>query len=993
MRLIRLAFIYCIFVAALILTAISLQSVRAATTSIIYVDADSTATVPDGSSWTNAFPHLQDALAAAGTPSNGDIAEIWVAEGVYYPDEGSGIAADVVTNTFDIPARVQLFGGFDGTESTKADRDWENHLTILSGDITQDDNVDDYGVTRTVDDIATPNSNRVVDITTGTSETILDGFVVTAGNAGSGTGIGISDSTAQFKNLTIVGNSGLSAGSVLLNFSTMNATPVTFSNVRILNNASSTFGGGIYNNGGNVQLNDLIIEGNTTLTQGGGVHNRNGSMTFNNVRLSNNTSFNTAGGFYADGTSTQSFTNFIIENNESTNTGQNGGGGMYINGGETTLQDGIFRGNLSGWHGGGLYAQSGTINMINVVFSGNFSGNTGGGALLNHTSIAMVTNVTVAGNHGDGGGGGLKVNSTDATLTNVVSWGNRDNSGSNTLSANFLAAHTAMVMIAHSNIQGSGGSNAWGVPMAMDGGGNIDGNPQFVAAELPVVAPTAAGSYRILSSSNLIDGGNDGVDLDGNGPLTATVASLATDLDGSARISGIAVDIGAYEYDTTISVSVPTTTTLVEGGDGVTVTLRLFNSPASQVIVPLSTSNNQCAVSLEMVTLSAANWSSGVAVNVSATDDIWVDGNQDCWLETGRSESTTKSLDNYDPEDYLFRTKDNDIAGVVMTPATGEVAEGSTTSLAVRLNTAPSQPVTLNFSANASVCQLGSNSLTINGTNWKKAATLAVQVVANPQVTGNQICQVTATTSSSDTSFNGLAVTPAEITVTEQNTAGISFPSGSIVITESQQITQLIQTLTDPLEPVTITLNVSSTSASPIDCQIEPSQAQISTAGTAFTFIAAEDDRADGNSRCTIAAVVESDDPAYDGLNVGSFTLDVVDTNTAGYELIGGTQTIPKGKSADVSFRLTTIPLEPVTATLSSGVGCGVDRSSIVFSNTGPAGDLEKVVVTPQNDSCTVAVTISSSDSKYDGMVVPPISITVSDSLPPFSIYLPLITK
>ena len=333
----------------------------------------------------------------------------------------------------------------------------------------------------------------------------------------------------------------------------------------------------------------------------------------------------------------------------------------------------------------------------------------------------------------------------------------------------------------------------------------------------------------------------------------------------------------------TISVSTPATTTVTEGGDGVTVTLKLFSSPASDVVIPLSTSNEQCSVSPEEITLSTANWNSGVEVTVSAVDDLWDDGDADCWLITGSSKSTTDSLDTYDPEDYLFTAIDDDATGVVITPSATEVTEGGSISLTVRLNAGPIDTVAVSLATNPTVCQPAQTVINFAPTDWKKPVTINLQTVSNPQVTGNRTCTITAATNSLDSSFNGVTVDPVEMMVTEQDVAG--------------------------------------------------------------------------------------------------------------FELVGATQTISSGESADVFFRLTTIPLEPVTATFSSNDGCDVDRTSVVFSNSDSADDLEKVVVTPQNGSCTISVSLAGADTHYAGMVVPDISITVSDNLPSFSAYLPLIVR
>jgi len=73
-----------------------------------HVDTDNTSGTYTGLSWSTAFTNVNDALAAV---VNGD--SIWVAEGVYYPDEGTGKTDDDPSEYFLWNKRVDLYGGFD----------------------------------------------------------------------------------------------------------------------------------------------------------------------------------------------------------------------------------------------------------------------------------------------------------------------------------------------------------------------------------------------------------------------------------------------------------------------------------------------------------------------------------------------------------------------------------------------------------------------------------------------------------------------------------------------------------------------------------------------------------------------------------------------------------------------------------------------------------------------------------------------------------------
>ncbi|MGB8982233.1 MAG: clostripain-related cysteine peptidase, partial [Anaerolineales bacterium] len=113
----------------------------------------------DGScdTWINAC-ELRYALSAA---VSGD--EIWVMAGTYKPTDGTDR-----TISFVLKNGVALYGGFDGTETLRAQRDPGRHVSILSGDL---------GIVGTTTD----NSYHVV-VGSGTDGTaVLDGFTITCG--------------------------------------------------------------------------------------------------------------------------------------------------------------------------------------------------------------------------------------------------------------------------------------------------------------------------------------------------------------------------------------------------------------------------------------------------------------------------------------------------------------------------------------------------------------------------------------------------------------------------------------------------------------------------------------------------------------------------------------------------------------------------------------------------------------------------------------------
>ncbi len=173
---------------------------------ILYVRANSTGT-QDGKSWQTAFSDLTKAIAEA---RYGD--QIWIAVGTYKPtfNADRGIS-------FELKNGVQWYGGFSGNETAREQRDWQNNVTTLSGEIGQPGRAD--------------NAYHVVYGKGLDSTTVLDGLSITGAY-----GVVAFDGTVAFENC--------GGGMLLLGQEGMNSRPV-IRNCTIYGNACN-YGGGIY---------------------------------------------------------------------------------------------------------------------------------------------------------------------------------------------------------------------------------------------------------------------------------------------------------------------------------------------------------------------------------------------------------------------------------------------------------------------------------------------------------------------------------------------------------------------------------------------------------------------------------------------------------------------------------------------------------------------------------------------------------------------------
>jgi len=254
----------------------------------------------DGTSWTNARNYLQDALVSDAV--EGD--EIWVAKGNYRPDEDS-LNPDGTGNrtaTFQLVNGVAIYGGFAGTEHSRAWRDWTKNEAILSGDLLGDD-VDVSPEELLTESTRDENSYHVVTGNSTDATAVLDGFTIAAGNAnmttgGHDCGGGISNNAGSptLTNCILTGNSANDEGGGLHN---IDSDP-TLTNCTVSGNAAS-FGGGLCNIGSSPTIANCVFCSNSASAYGGGVYNSQSCSRLTNCTFSGNNAGNQGGGICNNG--------------------------------------------------------------------------------------------------------------------------------------------------------------------------------------------------------------------------------------------------------------------------------------------------------------------------------------------------------------------------------------------------------------------------------------------------------------------------------------------------------------------------------------------------------------------------------------------------------------------------------------------------------------------------------------------------------------------
>ncbi len=554
-------------------TTIDIGAYEFAPPTFLYVDIDATGN-NDGTSWTDAYTNLQDAIDAIAEDG-----EIWVAEGTYLPTNAPNGSANTRDYAFHLDKNLKIYGGFIGTETNLNERTI-GHPTILSGDLGTAGNNSD-------------NTYHVLVTANLDTTTIIDGFTITEGNANGTSSISFSGRSC-FR---------FSGGGI----SNYNSSP-NLVNITITSNIANLEGGGIFNWTSSPILNNIHVYNNTAEYAGGGMLNGSSSSPIlNNVNFYNNVSNNFGGGMLNISSSSPVLNNVTFYNNTANDTG---GGISNINSSSPTINNTVFYNNIDS-------------NGINDIFNnfGSASGNNNASDGTNAPNITVTLTADPFVNSADTDGADNILGTADdglipASISPLVNAGNNTfNSSTNDIAGNarvsdgtidigayettinsllFIEDQTVgtnanfcgATLADYTNVPTISSATITQTPVA---GTNINfGTNTVTLTAMDTNGDTATFSFNVIVEDKIaptVITQDIMVQLDGSGNISITAAQIDNGSSDNCGVQSVSLDTSSFDCTKIGANTVSLTVTDVNGNsDSKTATVTVEDKIAPTVI-------------------------------------------------------------------------------------------------------------------------------------------------------------------------------------------------------------------------------------------------------------------------------------------------------------------------------------------------------------------------------------------------------------------------
>ena len=241
----------------------------------------------------------------------------------------------------------------------------------------------------------------------------------------------------------------------------------------------------------------------------------------------------------------------------------------------------------------------------------------------------------------------------------------------------------------------------------------------------------------------------------------------------------------------------PTSLTIDEGSSG-TYTVVLDTLPSGDVTVAIGSDNTDVTANPASLTFSTTDWATPQTVTVRAAEDADADDDTAAVTHTVSGYGTVSTA----PE-VSVNVTDNDTRGVTVTPTSLTVDEGGTDTYTVVLDTQPTGDVMVDIGSDNTDVTVSSSSLTFTTLNWSAEQTVTVTAGQDADAADDA---ATVTHDPRGADYNLVSNADLAVTVTDDETAGVTVTPTSLTIGEGGSGTYTVALDTQPSGDVTVTI-------------------------------------------------------------------------------------------------------------------------------------------------------------------------------------------
>ena len=468
--------------------------------------------------------------------------------------------------------------------------------------------------------------------------------------------------------------------------------------------------------------------------------------------------------------------------------------------------------------------------------------------------------------------------------------------------------------------------------------------------------------------------------IDDTAIFSHSVASTDTDYNG-ITVSEVEVTVTDDEM-AGVSIA-PAELTIAEGGSD-SYEVVLTSKPSHEVTVTISRSGDtDIDRDPDRLTFSSSNWNTAQTVTVSTAQDG--DGIDDAATLSHTVTSTDADYNGIGVSEVAVTVTDNEAAGVSIGPAQLTIAEGGSDSYEVVLTSQPSHDVTVTISRSGDGdVSIDDQELTFTASNWETAQAVTVSA-AQDEDARDDTAALSHSVASTDTNYNRITVSEVAVTVTDDETAGVSITPTELTIAEGGSDSYQVVLTSQPAHDVTITIThggdpdigIANRELTFTDSDWEMAQT--------VTVSAAQDEDARDDT-ATLGHSVASTDGDYNGISVSQVAVTATDDETAGVSITPTQLTIAEGGSDSYRVVLTSKPSHEVTVTINHGGDADIDSDLDRLTFSSSDWKQEKTVTVraaqdddARDDTATLSHSVASTDGDYNGIGVSQVEVTATD--------------